>query len=189
MLTNLSNILVVLIALSVAAERLVEIIKGIIPGLDQENSDVTKERWRKILLQVLAAGAGIVTAILAFPALAETLKLEDDWNDNFGVLFLLGLLASGGSGFWTSIQGYVNKVKEIKKVEAAAARVTAAATVAAIAQGSPAADRPAARYMPQEQPAPAALPGLNSADQAVADQAQQNLTEAVRLANNVFHKA
>lgn len=29
----------------------------------------------------------------------------------------LGLLASGGSGFWNSIQTYVAKAKEVKKIE------------------------------------------------------------------------
>ena len=33
-------------------------------------------------------------------------------------IFGLGLLASGGSGFWNSILTYVTKVKDIKKIEA-----------------------------------------------------------------------
>jgi len=31
---------------------------------------------------------------------------------------VLGLLASGGSGFWNSVLTFVNKVKDVKKLEA-----------------------------------------------------------------------
>jgi len=34
--------------------------------------------------------------------------------DNSAGLFVLGLLASGGSGFWNSILSYLLKVKDIK---------------------------------------------------------------------------
>jgi len=37
----------------------------------------------------------------------------------------LGLLASGGSGFWNSVLTYVTKVKDIKTVEADAKKKAA----------------------------------------------------------------
>src|SRR5262249_46349847 len=102
-----------LIALSVASERLVAIIKGLVPFLNQENPDPVREGWRSSLLQALAVGCGIVTAMLARPLLPSVVP---GWDNPPGLL-ALGLLASGGSGFWNSIQGYANQIKDIKKLE------------------------------------------------------------------------
>lgn len=112
---NLSTIVSVLVALSVASERLVEIIKGLFAFLNKENSDPTKERLRRVALQALAVAAGIVTALLAHPAIKDVVPgLSGHWT---GIL-ALGLLASGGSGFWNAVLGYVLNVKDIKKAEA-----------------------------------------------------------------------
>ena len=56
---KLLAIVSVLVALSVASERLVEIVKGLVSFLNQENSDQTKEGWRRAALQALAVVAGI----------------------------------------------------------------------------------------------------------------------------------
>ena len=101
-----------LVALSVASERLVEIIKGIIPFLNLENKDDKKEGWRKAILQALAVCSGIVTAFLAMPALADILPKE--WI-NLPSIFALGFLASGGSGLWNGILTYIKNVKDLKK--------------------------------------------------------------------------
>jgi hypothetical protein len=104
-----------LIALSIASERLVEIIKNAIPWLNQKNSDSGKEGWRKALLQALAVAAGILTAFLAGPAVGNI--VAGPWDTVPGLL-ALGLLASGGSGLWNSILTYLLKVKDIKGAEA-----------------------------------------------------------------------
>ena len=109
---NLSSIITLLIALSVASERLVEIIKGFSKYLNEEKTDPAQEGRRKSILQILAVIAGIATAFLASPALPASV-IPDSWFSKFA----LGLLASGGSGFWNSIQSYVTKAKEVKKVE------------------------------------------------------------------------
>ncbi|MFM7859050.1 MAG: hypothetical protein ACKO96_45785 [Flammeovirgaceae bacterium] len=107
----------VIISLSVASERLVEIIKNCIPQLNKENPDEKIEGYRRALLQALAVLAGMVTALLAKDYLPpEIAKSSSNWN-----IIGLGLLASGGSGFWNSILTYVTKVKDIKTVEAKAA--------------------------------------------------------------------
>jgi O-antigen/teichoic acid export membrane protein len=113
---QLTAIVGLLIALSVASERLVEIVKGIIPPLNKENSDANKEGWRRAALQVLAVAAGIVTAFLARPTIPESMipaNATGDWP-----ILALGLLASGGSGLWNSVLTYVTKVKDIKKLDA-----------------------------------------------------------------------
>ena len=114
-LNSLSNIVSVIIVLSVASERLVEIIKGLIPAINKANPDPAKEGRRKALLQSLAVIAGVVTSIIAMKTLQGV--VPDAWNTPMGV-FGLGLLASGGSGFWNSVLGYVNEVKNIKKAAA-----------------------------------------------------------------------
>jgi hypothetical protein len=124
-INSLAVIVALLIALSVASERLVAIVKGVIPFLNQENSNPTLEGWRTSALQVLAVAAGIVTALLARPLIPS---IVPGW-DNIPALLALGLLASGGSGFWNSIQGYVNQVKDIKKLEAKERRIEARAQV------------------------------------------------------------
>lgn len=116
----MSTIVALLIALSVAAERLVEIVKGMIPPLNKKHpDDPAKEGRRKAFLQVLAVAAGIATAWLSAPVIREI--VPGDWGRWPGVL-ALGLLASGGSGFWNSVQSYVLLLKDLKKVEVSNAR-------------------------------------------------------------------
>jgi hypothetical protein len=115
---KLASIVGLLIALSVASERLVEIVKGMIPRLNGKSEVPWKEGVRRTVLQVLAVVAGIITAFLARPTIpTEVLPATND-----SAILALGLLASGGSGFWNSVLTYVLKAKDIKEVEAIAAR-------------------------------------------------------------------
>lgn len=119
---KLTAIVTLILALSVASERLVEIIKGFIPVLDKTNTlDGKAEARRRSYLQILAVLSGILTAFLAqdyIPKeIADSMK---GWS-----IFGLGLLASGGSGFWNSVLTYVTKVKDIKTVEADAKKKAA----------------------------------------------------------------
>jgi O-antigen/teichoic acid export membrane protein len=112
-ITKLSTIVALILALSVASERLVEIIKGLLPFLNQENSDPTKEGWRRAALQFLAVAAGIITAVLARPAIPADISAAT----NPLSILALGLLASGGSGFWNSVLTYVLRIKDIKELD------------------------------------------------------------------------
>jgi len=115
--TQLSTIIGLLAALSVASERLVEIIKGIIPWLDQKNSDAAWEAIRRVGVNIIAGAAGVLTAFLASDAFPTTVHMPaGSWSK-----VVLGLLASGGSGFWNSIQDYVKNAKNLKAAEAAKA--------------------------------------------------------------------
>ena len=107
-----SSFLAFLFTLSVATERLVEIIKGLLPSnwFSEKHDDAAKER-RKTLLQILAVGAGIITAWLSSSFYsADLVKPYSSFN-----VVVLGLLASGGSGFWNSLATYVLDVKDIQK--------------------------------------------------------------------------
>jgi hypothetical protein len=109
----LSQIIAVLIALSVASERLVEIVKGFIPWLNETSATSGTEGVRKAVLQIMAVVSGIITAFLAKPAISNVLP---DWTTLPGI-FALGLLASGGSGFWNSFSSYILQLKNLKKEE------------------------------------------------------------------------
>lgn len=111
-LSSVSTIVALLIALSIASERLVEITKGCLPSLSKAKEDSAEEGRRRAAIQLIAVAAGIATTFLAAPALPEN-TIPDNWLSKLAI----GLLASGGSGFWNSIQGYVAQAKEVKKAE------------------------------------------------------------------------
>lgn len=111
-ITNISTVVALIIALSVASERLVEITKGYMPSLSKAKDDPVAEGKRRSTIQFIAVAAGIITTFLAAPALPEN-TIPDNWLSKLAI----GLLASGGSGFWNSIQGYVAQAKEVKKAE------------------------------------------------------------------------
>lgn len=98
-----------ILAISIASERLVEIIKGVVPYLRDQQTEPQKEGIRRSLLQVLAVFSGVGTSLLAKDALPPEIS-------NLST-FVLGLLASGGSGFWNAILTYVTGVKNLNKVE------------------------------------------------------------------------
>jgi hypothetical protein len=126
---KITAIVGLLVALSAASERLVEIVKGIFGWLDKQNADERQERLRKAVLQVLAVAAGIVTTLLARPAIPADLMPE---SSGVFPLIALGFLASGGSGLWNSVLTYLLKAKDIKEdlAKVADEKAKLAATVA-----------------------------------------------------------
>ncbi|MDT8324526.1 MAG: hypothetical protein RRA94_10460 [Bacteroidota bacterium] len=113
-LTQLSDLIIFLVALSIASERLVEIIKGLTPFLREKSENETAESWRVVALQLLAMASGVFTAHLTMPAAAEI--LPESWTSFPGIL-ALGLLASGGSSLWNAVLGYVSSVKDAARLK------------------------------------------------------------------------
>lgn len=111
--TRLSFIVTFILALSIASERLVEIIKGWIPFLNTQSADPITENRRRSILQALAVASGIITALLA----REYIPKEIVQPKSVWAVIGLGLLASGGSGFWNSILSYILKLKDLTKAE------------------------------------------------------------------------
>ncbi len=106
----------VILAMSMASERLVEIVKGAIPWLNQEiPGDPKKESWRKMAIQLLAVVAGLVTAFLGQDAIASALNRA---SLTWGQLVGLGILSSGGSSLWNSVLVYLLNVKNLKEAQA-----------------------------------------------------------------------
>jgi hypothetical protein len=118
---NLSTIVAVIVALSVASERLVEIIKSFSEWLNTKQKDDFAEGKRTAAIQAIAVGASIVTAFACWPLLTKFVPVT---YSSIPVVLALGLLASGGSGFWNSIQTYVLGLKDVQAATAAAVRKT-----------------------------------------------------------------
>ena len=113
--TVLTEIVTIVAALSVASERLVEIVKSYIPNLNKALEDEKLEAKRQANIQVISIISGTVTAALATAALPNDLFISHasdavPWIQIIG----LGLLASGGSGLWNSVLSYLVSVKDIK---------------------------------------------------------------------------
>jgi hypothetical protein len=70
---------------------------------------------------VIAVIAGVTIAWLGGPAVPAFLPHD------FTRKLALGLLASGGSGFWNSILAYVTKAKAVKAAEAETRQIEARA--------------------------------------------------------------
>jgi len=103
------------VAIIVATERLVEIIKGLIPALSRRQKDASKEGLRAAALQIIAVFSGILMGFLANPA---TKGLVPQTLTQFPGIIALGFLVSGGSGFWNAILSYLLQVKDIRKPRA-----------------------------------------------------------------------
>ncbi|MDE4645149.1 hypothetical protein [Klebsiella quasipneumoniae] len=110
--SQLENIITMLIAISIASERVVEIIKGYFPWLNLEKQDPVIEGQRKSALQLLAVVAGIVTAFLTQPFVAGSFSA---FKHPDLMILCIGLMASGGSAFWNAILNYLLQVKNLKK--------------------------------------------------------------------------
>jgi hypothetical protein len=115
--SDITNAVSLLAALSVATERLVEIIKGSIPWLNNSNANTTEEGWRQACLHVLAFLSGIFTAYMAGSAIEGIVPKS---LNTVGGYIVIGLLASGGSGFWNSILSYLQSAKDVKASQASA---------------------------------------------------------------------
>jgi hypothetical protein len=123
-MASLSTVVAVIIAISVASERLAEIIKGVVPALNTKRVDNSRaEEKRAAKVRVLAVGTSIFTALLCWAALARLVPtLEPTSWAALPAILALGFLASGGSAFWNSILTYILKLKDIEAVAAKTAQ-------------------------------------------------------------------
>lgn len=136
MLPDLIAIVTLLASISLASERLVEILKAYLPQhLFQEvpapagsppevvAAAARAEAKRKARVHMLAVLCGIVTAALASPAITNYTNLFTDKShfpqplSTILIILALGLFSSGGSGLWNSVLEYLLKVKGIKDAE------------------------------------------------------------------------
>lgn len=114
---KLTVIISLILALSIASERLVEIVKGWVPYFSSQSENSRSENQRKSWLQALGVASGIITTFLAAPAMPDDILPSLDEGTDFFSLLALGLLASGGSGLWNSVMTYLLKLKDLKSLD------------------------------------------------------------------------
>jgi hypothetical protein len=122
-LSELEGLSTLLLATSLATERLIAILKTVVPSLAKEEItaerevDLQADKKRRLVLQGLAIVASYVTVALVFDTWCPWKKVElGEWSYYQGVLAFLG---SAGSAFWAGVVGYVKEVKDAKTVEVA----------------------------------------------------------------------
>ncbi len=117
-----------LLGLSIAAERLVAILRGIpwlampkqdppppTAGVAERKNAVIAEAKRSAKINLLAVATGIVSAELAHAIGALPVA-----TTQLGVV-MFGVLAGAGSGFWNAMLSYVLQLKDLKKAIAESA--------------------------------------------------------------------
>ncbi|MBL8150794.1 MAG: hypothetical protein JNN15_12790 [Blastocatellia bacterium] len=103
-----------LLTLSTASEKLVEIVKNLFPFLmEKDLTNSRRESRRCATIHLLTVLAGIATAFLSRSAFPQ--EILDTSKDS--TVVGLGLLASGGSSLWNSLLSYLLKVKDIKSLD------------------------------------------------------------------------
>jgi hypothetical protein len=125
-INDLGALVTVLLSISLAAERLVAIIQTLFPWLalekknEAQGTDLKQDRWRHFTLQVimflsawttsgfLSDGGFNLLGFFKFASISGAPSIP---------IFVLGVLSSGGSAFWSSILGYTKAVKDIRTAQ------------------------------------------------------------------------
>jgi hypothetical protein len=128
---DIESTIAIILVLSIASERMVEIVKNFIPWLSIETTDMKQEGRRRGCLHAMAVVAGIVTAFLGMDYFPKELMTTGTEGMRSVHVLGLGLLASGGSGFWNAILTYFVKLKDVKGAEAVEAKRDAGITAQA----------------------------------------------------------
>lgn len=115
---TLSSILALLVTISMATERVTEVIKGL-PILSRflASNDLKGEweEFRKFTIHLIAIATGTIFASLVPGQIAHMLSPSKEISVGWPVFLLFGALASGGSGIWNSV---LDTVREISKQKA-----------------------------------------------------------------------
>ncbi|MCL5422846.1 MAG: hypothetical protein M1461_10320 [Nitrospirae bacterium] len=116
---DITSIIAVLGAMSLSVERVVEIIKNMVPFLAETQTDMNKERYRRIALHSLSVIAGTTVAFVAEGQIQPLLSTIFVVKGEIGIggCIILGLLSSGGSGFWNQSLSIVEEIKKAKKLQ------------------------------------------------------------------------
>lgn len=136
----LTTFVTVVLGVSLASERLVTMLKSLMPSLlaDEKKTpaqevDLIADKWRRVVLQVLAFVASWATAAFLADKGADPARIPAwGWQLFHGDVSVgpalsplhvpvpvMGLLASGGSAFWNNILGYSKAAKDTKQVQKA----------------------------------------------------------------------
>jgi hypothetical protein len=119
MLESLTQFVTVLLALSIASERLVELFKGMISGLNGARANPDAERMRQLGVHWMSLVASVVVVYLAQDYIISSLKLKSGelplQHLSPGLIATFSILTSGGSSMWNSILTYLLSLKNLKQ--------------------------------------------------------------------------
>lgn len=120
MITEITKIISLILAISLASERLVAFLKTLIPWLASNQTpgppvDPKTEKIRKLVVMGIAFLAAWLTAgFLSDPGTGYIFGKITLIPDKFHLpCVIVGLLASGGSAFWANLLGYFKGLKDI----------------------------------------------------------------------------
>lgn len=113
MFTSLSTFIALVAGISVAVERVIEVVKGAIPRL--ANPWSASDNYRKALLQVMSIVAGAIIAWQMKSQIQATLPAGLAAGVDWPTYAMVGLMSSGGSGLWNHVLDIVRSVKEEKE--------------------------------------------------------------------------
>jgi len=119
-LSNLSEVSTVLVAISLATERLVVVVKTVFPKLATAPTlppgadENVHDRGRRLMVIGVAYLCALVTSW--FVAGGWFIQYAD--HSRQLSVFAVALLASGGSAFWTQVVGFASAAKDARQVEA-----------------------------------------------------------------------
>lgn len=120
MLESLTQFVTILLALSIAAERLVELVKGWFSSLNGTDLDADRERKRQLIIHGMSLAAAFVVVYLAQDYIISSLRLKNSSDKLLeqlppGLYISFSILASGGSSMWNSILTYLLSLKNLKQ--------------------------------------------------------------------------
>src|SRR5690606_27621353 len=95
---------------------------------DNNIENLKEEKIRRVIIQTISFFSGTLTAIIL--STNWFTDSTDIWNYYYEEgkpmnVFVLGVLSSAGSVFWTQILGYSKAIKDVKKQEAQIERAAA----------------------------------------------------------------
>ena len=125
-INNLSEMATTLLAISLASERVVTIAKTAFliwladeKKTDAQEVDLVADRTRRLIVLAIAFASSWVTAsfLADGDGVAKLIGVVPFGNapTNFGIpVWIIGLLASGGSSLWSNFLGYTKAVKDVQ---------------------------------------------------------------------------
>lgn len=129
---DLSEMATTLLAISLASERVVTILKTTFPiwladekKTEAQEVDLVADKNRRLLILFISFLTSWITAsfLADVPGLEDTNLFSSKGSTFFGYIklgntnfptFIMGLLASGGSSLWSNFLGYTKAVKDVQ---------------------------------------------------------------------------
>ena|SRR5258708_2110463 len=115
-LTSITMFLTTVLALSMAVERVVEIIKGMFPDTiahaKEGNAEFQRCAWIRLMSATIGSGIAYISHLKLFEH-----DCPDLWP-RIGCALLLGFLSAGGSAFWNHLLDIVKASKIKDEVDA-----------------------------------------------------------------------